>query len=124
MALVAEDVEFIAVSFVRGADIEAVRDITVGSDAMLVAKIETPDAIVHLDAIVHAARTVMVARGDLGVHMCPSRTCRTCKRRSSAPGSVWTSGHHGHADARIDDLLAGADACRGDRRRQRRFGRN
>jgi len=69
-ALAGEDVDFIAISFVRGAeDIEAVRAATRGSDAMLVAKIETPEAIVNLDAVVHTADAVMVARGDLGVRL-------------------------------------------------------
>ena len=36
---------------------------------MLVAKIETPEAVAELDAIVAVADAVMVARGDLGVRM-------------------------------------------------------
>ena len=36
---------------------------------MLVAKIETPEAVADLDAIVEVADAVMVARGDLGVRM-------------------------------------------------------
>lgn len=69
-ALVAEDVEAIAVSFVRRAqDIEAVREAVGRPDTMLVAKIETAEAIDNLDAIVRSADAVMVARGDLGIRL-------------------------------------------------------
>jgi pyruvate kinase len=69
-AVVAEGVEAVAVSFVRRAeDIEAVRDAIGNSDTMLVAKIETPEAIDNLDAIVRSADAVMVARGDLGMRL-------------------------------------------------------
>ncbi|HEY5274792.1 MAG TPA: pyruvate kinase [Acidimicrobiales bacterium] len=69
-ALVAEGVDAIAVSFVRSADdIEAVRDAIGGSGAMLVAKIETLEAIENLDEIVRSADAMMVARGDLGVRL-------------------------------------------------------
>jgi pyruvate kinase len=69
-ALAAEDVAAMAVSFVRGAeDIEAIRDAIGNSNTMLVAKIETPEAIANLDAIVRSADAVMVARGDLGVRL-------------------------------------------------------
>jgi pyruvate kinase len=69
-ALVAEEVEAIAVSFVRRAeDIEAVREAVGNSSTMLVAKIETAKAIDNLDAIVRSADAVMVARGDLGIRL-------------------------------------------------------
>jgi pyruvate kinase len=69
-ALAGEDVEAIAISFVRSAeDINAVRDALEDSDTMLVAKIETPEAIDNLDAIVRSADAVMVARGDLGMRL-------------------------------------------------------
>jgi pyruvate kinase len=69
-ALVAEDVEAIAVSFVRSSeDIDAVREAVGHSGIMLVAKIETAEAISNLDAIVRSADAVMVARGDLGIRL-------------------------------------------------------
>ena len=69
-ALVAEEVEAIAVSFVRRSqDIEAVREAVGNSATMLVAKIETAEAIENLDAIVKSADAVMVARGDLGIRL-------------------------------------------------------
>ncbi len=69
-ALVAEQVEMIAVSFVRRAqDIETVREAVGHCATMLVAKIETAEAIDNLDAIVRSADAVMVARGDLGIRL-------------------------------------------------------
>jgi len=67
---VAQDVDYIALSFVRRAEdcVEAktlIRE--AGGRAPLVAKIEKSEAIEHLDEIIDAADAVMVARGDLGV---------------------------------------------------------
>lgn len=42
---------------------------TTSSRIPLVAKIEKPQAVAHIDAIVEAADLIMVARGDLGVEM-------------------------------------------------------
>lgn len=61
--------EWIAVSFVRdGRDIERCRDVitTKGGISRIIAKIERPEALEHLDEIIAAADAVMVARGDLG----------------------------------------------------------
>lgn len=68
--LVAEGVDAVAVSFVRSAaDVETVRGVA-GPDApVLVAKIETSEAVNQIDAILAVADAVMVARGDLGVRM-------------------------------------------------------
>ncbi|MGP8163127.1 MAG: pyruvate kinase [Acidimicrobiales bacterium] len=68
--LVVEGVDHIAVSFVRfPADMEAARAALEGDKTMLVAKIETPDGIAHLEEILRASDAVMVARGDLGVRV-------------------------------------------------------
>lgn len=67
---VAQDVDYIALSFVRRAEdcIQAKRLINeAGGRAPLVAKIEKAEAIAHLDEIIEAADAIMVARGDLGV---------------------------------------------------------
>ena len=67
---VAQDVDYIALSFVRRAEdcLHAKRLINeAGGRAPLVAKIEKAEAIMHLDEIIEAADGIMVARGDLGV---------------------------------------------------------
>lgn len=69
-ALVAEDVDLVAVSFVRSADdVAKVRSAAGPVAPMLVAKVETPEAVDDLDRIVAVADAVMVARGDLGVRL-------------------------------------------------------
>lgn len=68
-AALAEGVDWIAVSFVQRADdIAEVKKIVRGR-AMVLAKIEKPQAIARLDEIMEMADALMVARGDLGVEM-------------------------------------------------------
>jgi len=67
-----QDVDFVAQSFVRSAaDVAALRALIVaaGKDTPIIAKIEKPEALDHIDAILSEADGVMVARGDLGVEM-------------------------------------------------------
>jgi len=68
----AADVDFVGLSFVRSAEDvvrlrEALRERN--CPAHIVVKIEKPQAVEHLEAIVAATDAVMVARGDLGVEM-------------------------------------------------------
>lgn len=66
------DVEWIGLSFVRTAEdiVELKRIISrSGKSARVIAKIEKPEAIANIDAIIEATDGVMVARGDLGVEM-------------------------------------------------------
>jgi len=64
-----EDVDWIALSFVqRPEDVIEAKKI-VGDRALVLAKIEKPQAIAHLDEILAVCDAVMVARGDLGVEM-------------------------------------------------------
>jgi pyruvate kinase len=69
-------VDAVALSFVRSAaDVNMVRAIVTahGSDTPLIAKLEKPQAIDHLEEILGAVDGVMVARGDLGVEMAPEK---------------------------------------------------
>src|SRR5215212_10325682 len=64
--------DFIALSFVRSADdAELVRDIMRQEDIYvpIIAKLEKPEAVENLEAIVEAFDAGMVARGDLGVEL-------------------------------------------------------
>ena len=64
-----QDVDFVAVSFVRNSDdIQAVRDI-IPKDIKIIAKIELKTALENIDEILNVADGVMVARGDLGVQL-------------------------------------------------------
>ncbi len=66
------DAEWIAMSFVRTAeDIYHLKKVIAesGKYARVIAKIEKPEAIENIDAIIRAADGIMVARGDLGVEM-------------------------------------------------------
>jgi len=67
---------FIAVSFVRRAEDVLLAKTAVSrakKDVPVIAKLEKPEAIENLDAILHVADGVMVARGDLGVEMNPEK---------------------------------------------------
>ena len=61
-------VDFVALSFVRHAsDIEEAK--ALAGETPIIAKLEKPEAIENLEAILDAADGAMVARGDLGVEM-------------------------------------------------------
>lgn len=72
-----EEIDYVAISFVRSAnDVKTVRQAIfemnqARTDTRLIAKLERPEAIADLDAILEAADGVMVARGDLGVETSP-----------------------------------------------------
>ena len=64
--------DLIALSFVRNAeDIVRVHEIMAeeGRKVPVIAKIEKPQAVVHLESIIDAFDAIMVARGDLGVEL-------------------------------------------------------
>jgi len=69
-------VDAIAVSFVRTAeDVRLVRNrvAALGGETWIIAKLEKPQAIEHLDTILQVADGIMVARGDLGVEVPPEQ---------------------------------------------------
>jgi pyruvate kinase len=79
--------DMVALSFVRGpADVDGVRAIMdeVGARLPVLAKIEKPQAVEALDAIVEAFDGLMVARGDLGVEMPLERVPLVQKRAVQA----------------------------------------
>lgn len=68
----AAGVDFVGLSFVRTPqDIDGLRQLLTshGSTALIIAKIEKPEALECLEEIVAAADGVMIARGDLGVEI-------------------------------------------------------
>src|SRR5580698_9660289 len=66
----AAGVDYVALSFVRNADdVLALRERMGALRVPIIAKIEKPEAVHDIDAILDAANGIMVARGDLGVEM-------------------------------------------------------
>ena len=76
-------VDMVAFSFVQtAADLEQTRQFMTdagGGDVPIVAKLERPQAIEHLDEILALCDAVMVARGDLGLEMPLERVPRAQK---------------------------------------------
>ena len=96
-------VDLVALSFVRSpADIDLVHAAMdrVGHRVPVIAKLEKPEAVDDIEAVVDAFDGLMVARGDLGVEMPLERVPLVQKRaiqragrrrnRSSSPPRCWT----------------------------------
>ncbi|HEY9165430.1 MAG TPA: pyruvate kinase [Candidatus Kryptonia bacterium] len=69
---VEQDFDFIALSFVRhSSDVVGLRRRLeeLGGNQGIISKIEKPEAVKDIDAIVAASNAIMVARGDLGVEV-------------------------------------------------------
>lgn len=65
-------VQWVALSFVRSAsDVIELKHILreAGSDALVISKIEKPEAVTELEDIIRESDGIMVARGDLGVEI-------------------------------------------------------
>ncbi len=91
---VLQGVDYVALSFVRRPEdiLEAkhyIRELQLAQHngakkaplpIPLIAKLEKPEAVAHLDAILEAADGVMIARGDLGVEMPPEKVPLIQKR--------------------------------------------
>lgn len=73
---IAQKVDWIALSFVRcAADVQKLKSLLAerGAAIPVLAKIEKPEAVANLDAILEVVDGIMVARGDLGVEMRPEK---------------------------------------------------
>ncbi len=86
-----QGVDFIALSFVRSADdVKRVHEIMdeEGVHLPVIAKLEKPQAIQNLDAIVDAFDSIMVARGDLGVEL-PLEDVPLVQKRIVTAARTW-----------------------------------
>lgn len=123
-------IDFLGLSFVRSAD--DVRDLksliaAEGGETQVVAKIEKPEALENLEAIVAASDGIMVARGDLGVEIdiaemavAQKRIIRVCNK-ARKPVIIATQMLDSMTHSRIptraeatdvaNAILDGADAC-------------
>lgn len=89
---IAQSVDWISLSFIRQpADVRSLKDRLAerGADIPVIGKLEKPQAIENLEAILAECDGVMVARGDLGVEISPEkvpmlqkRIIRLCNERS------------------------------------------
>lgn len=124
------EIDFVGLSFVRTPeDVRGLKDLLNRHEcqALVIAKIEKPEALDNLECIVQEADGVMVARGDLGVEIdvaetpiAQKRIIATCKRLMK-PVIVATqmleSMHHSPRPTRAEAsdvanaVLDGADAC-------------
>ena len=121
--MLAADVDWIALSFVqRPEDIIEVRKIVQGR-AGVMAKIEKPQAVERLDEIIKLSDAFMIARGDLGVEMPLEAGAGPPEADDPRRPPLRQAGGRRHADAGIDDHLAGADPRRSLRRLDRRVRR-
>ncbi|ENN90034.1 pyruvate kinase [Bartonella bovis] len=69
MAVLEQSVDWVALSFIQHSeDILSVRKLTQGK-VSLMAKIEKPQALEHIEDIIDVSDSLMIARGDLGVEV-------------------------------------------------------
>jgi len=95
-------VDMVAVSFVRTAqDVKEARRFIAAhhSSVPIIAKLEKPQAIEHLEEILEAADGVMVARGDLGVEM-PAERVPVIQKKIIRLASEWRKPRPGNGRAR------------------------
>ncbi|KPL25382.1 MAG: hypothetical protein AMJ93_00340 [Anaerolineae bacterium SM23_84] len=82
----AQQADWIALSFVRNAnDVVTLQELVsrkcaFGRPTPVIAKIEKPEAVDHIDDIIAAADGIMVARGDLGIEASPEEVPLMQKR--------------------------------------------
>lgn len=112
---VSQDVDYIAMSFVRSPDdIQEVisRLRALDSQAAIIAKIEKPEAVDRLDEIIEEADGMMVARGDLGIEIASEQVPLVQKRiidRSRRAGKPVIT-----ATQMLDSMIENARATRAE----------
>ena len=83
-----QGVEYLALSFVqRPDDVREARELVAGR-ALILTKIEKPQALAELDEIVELSDAVMVARGDLGVEL-PAEEVPLAQKRIIRTAHRW-----------------------------------
>ncbi len=74
--ILSQKIEWVGLSFVRkGKDVKDLKKIINSRNSLhkVIAKIEKPEAIKNINAIIEASDAIMVARGDLGVEVPPQK---------------------------------------------------
>jgi len=125
-----QGIDFVGLSFVRqSADVRSLKELLRwrNSSARVVAKIEKPEALDQLDAIVAEADAIMVARGDLGVEIDVAempvvqkrivKACRAQQKPVIIATQMLDSMQHSRRPTRAEvtdvanAILDGGDAC-------------
>ncbi len=123
-------IDFVGLSFVRKADdVRQLKSLLAehNPEVQVIAKIEKPEALEHLEAIVAAADGAMVARGDLGVEIDIARVamaqkeivavCNRLRKPVIIATQMLDSMTHSRIPTRAEvadvsnAILDGADAC-------------
>ena len=115
-------VDMVALSFVQSAaDVRAARDVTEAHapGTPIVAKLERPEALQHLDAVLASADAVMVARGDLGLEVPLEQRAADAEGDHAQGASARASGDRRDAGAGVDAARAASHPRGSQRRRQR-----
>lgn len=114
--------DMVALSFVRDAndvnDVHKVMD-EEGRRVPVIAKVEKPQAVENMEAVVAAFDAVMVARGDLAVEYPLEKVPMVQKRLVELSPAQRQAGDRRDPDDGVDDHQLPADPRRGLRRRQR-----
>ena len=117
-------VDMVALSFVRSADDmwQARQILTeIGAPNIpLIAKIERPEALDHLEDILKVSQGVMVARGDLGLEIPLEKVPTSQKEITRKARKLGHSSYRRDPGARVDASRAAADARGSERCRERR----
>ena len=101
-----QGVDYIALSFVRSAqDVRLLKQeiAAAGHRTPVIAKLEKPEAVEHLDEILAESDGIMVARGDMGVECSPEQVPVIQKRVIRCLQPSRQTCDHRHANARLDD---------------------
>ncbi len=125
-----KEIDYVSLSFVRSpTELRQLRQLLAdhGSSAPIIAKIEKPEALNELEAIVNVADGIMVARGDLGVEIDVAdvpvvqkeiiATCNRLQKPVIVATQMLDSMQHNARPTRaeVNDvanaILDGADAC-------------
>ncbi|MBX7167320.1 MAG: pyruvate kinase [Pirellulales bacterium] len=127
---VEHEVDYISLSFVRTADdVSALKALVRANEgnARVIAKIEKPEALEHLEEIVLASDAIMIARGDLGVEIDIARVpvaqkriiamCNRLQKPVITATQMLDSMQHSRYPTRAETtdvanaILDGTDAC-------------
>ena len=77
----AQGVDWLALSFVRAAsEVEELKALIGDAGVPVIAKIEKPEALAHIEDIVRVSDGIMIARGDLGIETSPEAVPMAQKR--------------------------------------------